>query len=99
MSSLPKFVALTEKNLRRNGVSNAGKRAPTGLKRGVLYMRGSATSEELAELGAQPTAVIPLGLGSQAGEGAAPSDWGYSSVFHFTSEDIFRRAPARQDGS
>lgn len=72
------------------------------LKRGLLYMRGEVTADELAELGAQPSTVIPLqwdflrGPGGEEGpEGGevGARDRGYSSVFHFTSEAIWNRMP------
>lgn len=90
--SIPKFIQLVEKNLRRNdGTGGGSRRAPERLKKGVLYMRGAATLEELAELGAQPTAIVPLDTLSREEGNANAEEWGYSSVFHFVSEDIFRR--------
>lgn len=68
------------------------------LQRGVLYMRGEVSEEELAELGARPSTVIPLqrvleeaGLEGDVGLGEGVDDRGYSSVFHFTSEAIWSR--------
>ena len=78
------------------------------LKRGLLYMRGEVTAEELAELGAQPSTVIPLqrdfvrGPGGEEGpEGreVGARDRGYSSVFHFTSEAIWNRMPVAASSS
>lgn len=73
------------------------------LKRGLLYMRGEVSEEELAELGARPSTVIPLRgdfvVGGPGGKEAAEGveggarDRGYSSVFHFTSEAIWNRMP------
>ncbi|CAM9160421.1 unnamed protein product [Hapterophycus canaliculatus] len=81
--------------------SSAGKRSSgNSLRRGVLYMRGEVSEEELAELGAQPSAVIPLqgvlkdaGQDGDVGLGGGVNDRGYSSVFHFTSEAIWNRVP------
>lgn len=84
-----------------DGDSSAGMRkSSNSLKRGVLYMRGEVSEEELAELGAQPSAVIPLqrvleeaGQDGDVGLGGGVNDRGYSSVFHFTSEAIWNRVP------
>lgn len=99
VSSLPKFIQVVEKNLRRNGVPYGGSApAPTRLKRGVLYMRGSATLEELAQLGTQPSMIIPLDRFSRLPPGDPSAlERGYSSIFHFTSEDVWRREPALED--
>ncbi|CAM9279419.1 unnamed protein product [Scytosiphon promiscuus] len=84
-----------------NDDGSAGRRSSgNSLKRGVLYMRGEVSEEELAELGAQPSAVIPLqrvleeaGQDGDVGLGGGVNDRGYSSVFHFTSEAIWNRVP------
>lgn len=66
-------------------------------------MRGKIAEEELEELGARPLTAISLehilkgGKSSDSaaagGGGEEVSDRGYSSVFHFTSEDIWNRTP------
>lgn len=111
VTNLPKFVGFIDKNLKSNDAganrSNPGDRSESGsndnantLKRGVLYMRGEVSEEELAELGAQPSTVIPLqrvledaGQDGDVGLGGGVDDRGYSSVFHFTSEAIWNRVP------
>ncbi|CAM9196876.1 unnamed protein product [Choristocarpus tenellus] len=118
VSSLPKFMALVEKNLKRNyekgssdhmvtvnevswedssksGNSSESPLRPR-LKHGVLYMRGEATDAELAELGAKPSKIFSISdiLGDGGLVGAHMRDRGYSSVFHFASEDIYNRIPA-----
>lgn len=91
-----------------SGGEDGDKRAH--LKRGILYMRGEVSAEELAELGAQPSTVISLQqlLDGGAGDDVRPEDVhegvrdrGYSSVFHFTSEAIWSRTPvdARPHGA
>lgn len=92
------------------GGEGGGSRGGDGvrLKRGLLYMRGEVSAEELAELGAQPSTVIPLQRdfvrshggeeGPEGGEGGT-RDRGYSSVFHFTSESIWNRMPVAASSS
>lgn len=109
VTNLPKFVGFIDKNLKSNDAAGANNSKPGGsgsnantntLKRGVLYMRGEVSEEELAELGAQPSTVIPLqrvleeaGQDGDVGLGGGVDDRGYSSVFHFTSEAIWNRVP------
>lgn len=116
VTNLPKFVGFIDKNLKSNDPrangddlttsngnesSSAGRKSSSNsLKRGVLYMRGEVSDEELAELGAQPSAIIPLqrvleeaGQDGDVGLGGGVNDRGYSSVFHFTSEAIWNRVP------
>eukprot|EP00752_Nemacystus_decipiens_P002451 g2308.t1 len=109
VTNLPKFVGFIDKNLKPNDTggsdSNSGDVSDVGsntstLKRGVLYMRGEVSAEELAELGAQPSTVIPLqrvleeaGQDGDVALGDGVDDRGYSSVFHFTSEAIWNRVP------
>lgn len=110
VTNLPKFVGFIGKNLKPNDVrrprdskaeASASASGKTNtLRRGVLYMRGEVSEEELAELGTRPSTVIPLqrvleeaGLEGDVGLGGGVDDRGYSSVFHFTSEDIWNRVP------
>lgn len=113
VTNLPKFVGFIDKNLKPNDAGanspnpgdssdsdRGGSNIASTLKRGVLYMRGEVSEEELAELGAQPSAVIPLqrvleeaGQDGDVGLGGGVDDRGYSSVFHFTSEAIWNRVP------
>lgn len=115
VTNLPKFVGFIDKNLKPNDAressptasdsdSNSSRSSSSSagstLRRGVLYMRGEVSEEELAELGAQPSTVIPLqrvleeaGQDGDVGLGGGVDDRGYSSVFHFTSEAIWNRVP------
>lgn len=106
VTNLPKFVGFIDKNLKPNDVrtSNPADRNSSSnnnsLKRGILYMRGEVSEEELAELGARPSTVIPLqrvleeaGQDGDVGLGGGVDDRGYSSIFHFTSEAIWNRVP------
>lgn len=98
VTRLPKFVGFIEKNLKRNKPRSGEAKGESRLKRGLLYMRGEVSAEELAELGAQPSAVISLQevLDREVGRDEADGgvrDRGYSSVFHFTSESIWNRTP------
>ncbi|CAM9366799.1 unnamed protein product [Discosporangium mesarthrocarpum] len=110
VTSLPKFVGWVDKNLRandkgppdqgRNGqskCSKAGRHPNGGLKRGILYLRGEATAEELAELGADPSQVLTISdiIGGDGVIASQMRDRGYSSVFHFTSEAIWSRRRAK----
>lgn len=117
VTALPKFVGFIDKNLKRNqpnsspAAGGGGRDGEEGirLKRGLLYMRGEVTADELAELGAQPSTVIPLQRdfvkgpggeeGSESGGEGGARDRGYSSVFHFTSEDIWNRMPVATSSS
>lgn len=98
VTRLPKFVGFIENNLKRNNPRSGEAKGETRLKRGLLYMRGEVSAEELAELGAEPSTVISLqqvlepGVGSDEAEGGV-RDRGYSSVFHFTSESLWNRTP------
>lgn len=90
--------AETSRSSSSENSSNSSK--VNALQRGVLYMRGAVAEEELAELGARPSTVIPLqrvledaGLDGDVGLGGGVDDRGYSSVFHFTSEAIWNRVP------
>lgn len=121
VTSLPKFVGFIDKNLKRNNVNHRHtldrdadttahveeQHAP--LQRGVLYMRGEISREELDELGAEPSTIFSLQrvlkVMDEEGETAVntitpegTSDRGYSSVFHFTSEAIWNRAPRTVSG-
>lgn len=96
VTSLPKFVGFIDKNLKRNPPDSAEteeRAACASLRRGVLYMRGEVSEDELRELGAQPSTVISLEryMGQSPEEDVG--DRGYSSVFHFTSESIWGRHP------
>ncbi|CAM9785120.1 unnamed protein product [Ectocarpus sp. 6 AP-2014] len=102
VTNLPKFVGFIDKNLKPNDgrTSNPADSNSNSLKRGILYMRGEVSEEELAELGARPSTVIPLqrvleeaGQGGDVGLGGGVDDRGYSSIFHFTSEAIWNRVP------
>ncbi|CAM9593357.1 unnamed protein product [Chrysoparadoxa australica] len=63
------------------------------LGRGVIYIRGETTSEELTALGTNPSSVVRLGpiLGQKP---SSSSDLGYSSIFHFTTEALRERRPS-----
>lgn len=107
VTSLPKFVGFVENNLRPNNPaaerhshslegdvkSEGGKLV---LERGVLYMRGEATAKELAQLGTQPSNIIPLDVDALDPPDGSGQERGYSKVFHFSSESIWGRTPARK---
>ncbi|CAM9450541.1 unnamed protein product [Ectocarpus fasciculatus] len=112
VTNLPKFVGFIDKNLKPNdgrtsnsadsssSSSSSSSNNNNSLKRGILYMRGEVSEEELAELGARPSTVIPLqrvleeaGQDGDVGLGGGVDDRGYSSIFHFTSEAIWNRVP------
>lgn len=98
VTNLPKFVGFIDKNLKPNDGGRTSNPADSNssnhnnsLKRGILYMRGEVSEEELAELGARPSTVIPLQRVLE--EAGQDGDVGYSSIFHFTSEAIWNRVP------
>ncbi|CAM9517252.1 unnamed protein product [Ectocarpus sp. 4 AP-2014] len=108
VTNLPKFVGFIDKNLKSNDgrtsnpadSSSSSSDNNNSLKRGILYMRGEVSEEELAELGARPSTVIPLqrvleeaGQDGDVGLGGGVDNRGYSSIFHFTSEVIWNRVP------
>ncbi|CAB1116746.1 unnamed protein product [Ectocarpus sp. CCAP 1310/34] len=111
VTNLPKFVGFIDKNLKPNDgrtsnpADSSSSSSNNSLKRGILYMRGEVSEEELAELGARPSTVIPLqrvleeaGQDGDVGLGGGADDRGYSSIFHFTSEAIWNRVPIASSG-
>jgi 16S rRNA (guanine527-N7)-methyltransferase len=94
VTSLPRFMGWIEKNLRH---PNAGTLVdlPSTPARGVFYMRGEASKEEMQELGGlKPRSIVRLAdlLGSAAPAGMVSGDRGYSCVFHFHTEDILQHS-------
>lgn len=114
VTSLPKFVNFIEKNLKQNKFNHRRTLDPdtdtikeqhAPLKRGVLYMRGEVSREELDKLGAEPSTIVPLkrvlevmDKEKNTAKKEGTSEKGYSSVFHFTSEAIWNRVPRAPNG-
>jgi 16S rRNA (guanine527-N7)-methyltransferase len=100
VTALPQFVGWIEHCLRPNYSSAAGSSSST-LEKGVLYIRGEASAEELAALGCAPRRVLRIselladGSGSSSSSGdESTSSRGYSCIMHFPTEDLLRRTPS-----
>jgi 16S rRNA (guanine527-N7)-methyltransferase len=103
VTALPQFVGWIEHCLRPNHSSAAGSSSSSALEKGVLYIRGEASAEELAALGCVPRRVLRIselladGTCSTANSSSADessSSRGYSCIMHFPTEDLLRRTPS-----
>jgi rRNA small subunit methyltransferase G len=105
VTALPQFVGWVEHCLRPNYSSSSAagsSAADSTLEKGVLYIRGEASAEELAALGCAPRRVLRIselladgtgGASSSSDENSSNSR-GYSCIMHFPTEDLLRRTPS-----
>jgi 16S rRNA (guanine527-N7)-methyltransferase len=104
VTALPQFVGWIEHCLRPNHSSAAGSSSSSSaLEKGVLYIRGEASAEELAALGCVPRRVLRIselladrtsGTTDSSSADESSSSRGYSCIMHFPTEDLLRRTPS-----